>query len=475
MSDREHGGPEETPRRGRHRRRPDGAAPGTPHNGVPFEPRDGGPQDRWQQPHPGSPQPGGSWQPPVDGSHGDGRHVNGGPVNGNRINGSPINGSPVNGSPVNGSHMNGSVSGNGVPAMGRPLPPRVPQPATTPVAGAEEAPDLMAVQSDDALIDALSRGYGGGGGGGGEDDRIAAMLAVWKAEVDADPIPELVDTDTALATIMAVTGGPIDVDTTVFPVVRPGADLVATGPQGAVGGDGPAQDSGGTVTPMRPSRRPGKRARHLVPLAGAAALIVVAVTGVSIGAHGAQPGDALFGVTQVLYTETAQSRQAAVDAQAGIVAVKESLAAGDTSGAAQQLTTVEQLMPKVKPEDGAPVLEANQRFLTAKLQETPAGQKADPEAPLRDGTPAPEPPKIPGKPSTPTSPSAPPGGSVTSTPTAPPTTSEPPPSTTTSPTTTQSPSGTVKPTSEGQPDSSSTTSGMGSTVTSDRTPVTPPS
>ncbi|MBN9108726.1 MAG: hypothetical protein J0I34_08070 [Pseudonocardia sp.] len=464
MSDREQGGPEETPRRGRHRR-PDGAPPngfslngvpdsGTPGgrahgNGAPAAPGSG---DSWFDPGPraqGPQGPQGPWQQPANGSH---------------VNGSPHNGYD-NGSHTNGRHVNGS----GGPAMGRPLPPRVPHPAVTPAAGAEEAPDLMAVQSDDALIDALARGYGGGDGGG-EDDRIAAMLAAWKAEVDADPIPELVDTDTALATIMAVTGGPIDVDTTVFPAVP--ADVEATGPRGAVGAE--AEDVAATVTPMRRSRRPGKRARHLVPLAGAAALIVVAVTGVSIGAHSAQPGDALFGVTEVLYTETAQSRQAAVDAQAGIVAVKESLASGDTSGAAAQLTNVETLMAKVKPEDGAPVLQANQRFLTMKLQETPAGQKADPEAPLRDGTPAPAPPSIPGKPSTPTSPSTP-GGSVTSTPSAPPTTSTRPPSTTTAPTTTQSPSGTVRPTSEGQPDPSSTTSGMGSTSTSDRTPVTQPS
>lgn len=460
MSDRESGGPEETPRRGRHRR-PDGAPPnGFPLNGVPNggAPGSGQPSngDSWFDPGPRAQGPQGPWQQPTNGSH----------ANGSPRNGSYTNGSHVNGSSGNGRHVNGS----GRPAMGRPLPPRVPQPAVTPAAGAEEAPDLMAVQSDDALIDALSRGYGGGGGGG-EDDRIAAMLAAWKAEVDADPIPELVDTDTALATIMAVTGGPIDVDTTVFPVVT--ADSAVTGPQDAVGGAA-EEGAGATVTPMRRSKRPGKRARHLVPLAGAAALIVVAVTGVSIGAHSAQPGDALFGVTQVLYTETAQSRQAAVDAQAGIVKVKESLASGDTSGAAAQLTDVETLMAKVKPEDGAPVLQANQRFLTMKLQETPAGQKADPEAPLRDGTPAPAPPSIPGKPSTPTSPSTP-GGSVTSTPSAPPTTSTQPPSTTTAPTTTQSPSGTVRPTSEGQPDPSSTTSGMGSTSTSDATSASRPS
>src|SRR5690348_15773066 len=66
--------------------------------------------------------------------------------------------------------------------------------------------DLVAVQSDDELITALSAGFqvsgsGAGHGGFGSDDRVAALLAAWKAEVDAEPVPGLVDLDAAVAAV----------------------------------------------------------------------------------------------------------------------------------------------------------------------------------------------------------------------------------------------------------------------------------
>jgi hypothetical protein len=327
----------------------------------------------------------------------------------------------------NGSSTNGRTPGNGVRPPGthaRPMPlRRVAEPVDEPV-------DLMSVQADDELISALSAGMAvsaPGVGGYDDDDRFVAMLAAWKAEVDSEPIPELVDVDTAMATIMAA---------------------------------------------GRPAKPVGRRARHLVPLAAAAALIVFAVTGVSLGAHSALPGDTLFGVTEVLYTETAQSRQAAVDAQAGISQVNESLREGDTATAAQQLTAIEELMAKVKPEDGAPSLVATQQFLTAKLQETPAGVPTDPEAPLRNGTPRPAPPKIPGKPSRPggVGPSRPDSstsssGSASVTPSADPALAGIPVSTTATAPTQPAPESSLtpspKPTTEGRPDPTTTTSGLG--------------
>ncbi|GEL16227.1 anti-sigma-D factor RsdA [Pseudonocardia asaccharolytica] len=320
---------------------------------------------------------------------------------------------------------------NGVPVEDMPVQP-VPLEDV-----AEEPIDLVAVQADNELIDALAAGLPlsePGLDGYDDDDRFVAMLAAWKAEVDAEPIPELVDTETAVATIAAA------------------------------------------------SRPPRRRARHLVPLAAAAALIVFAVTGVSLGAHNAHPGDPLFGVTQVLYREIAQSRQAAVEAEAGISAVNLSLARGETGKAAQQLTTIEQLVDKVKPEDGAAALAATQRFLSAKLQETPAGMPTDPQAPLKDGTPRPALPDIDGDagPTTSVRPGTTTPGTSTTAPTTgpstsptvdprilgvPPTTSSPAP-----PTGTPSPS--PKPTTEGRPDPTTPTgqgevptSGSGSTTT----------
>ena len=80
---------------------------------------------------------------------------------------------------------------------------RVPvRPRPTP---SDEPIDLVAVQADDELINALSAGPGGVRGrrpaGYDADDRVAAMLAAWRAEVDAEPIPELVDMDPAVAAV----------------------------------------------------------------------------------------------------------------------------------------------------------------------------------------------------------------------------------------------------------------------------------
>src|SRR3954468_19006050 len=121
--------------------------------------------------------------------------------------------------------------------------------------------DLVAVQTDDELINTLSAGFtvsgsgsstGGYAGGFGSDDRIAAVLAAWKAEVDAEPVPELVDLDTAVAAVRA-------------------------------------------------ARPRSARFRHLAPVAAAAAFIVLVAGGVSVGSYSAQPQDTLWPVTQVVF------------------------------------------------------------------------------------------------------------------------------------------------------------------------------
>ncbi|WP_214367206.1 anti-sigma-D factor RsdA [Pseudonocardia sp. H11422] len=232
----------------------------------------------------------------------------------------------------NPDHPNGA---NGVHPPGmRPRPVPIDEPV-----------DLVAVQADDELINALAAGMAvsaPGLDGYDDDDRVAAMLAAWKAEVDAEPIPDLIDTDTAVAAI-ASTG-----------------------------------------------RTRGRRARHLIPLAGAAALIVFAFAGVSVGAHSAHPGDTLWGVSKVLYSERAESVEAAATVQVKLEKVRTALAAGKTAEAAVELAEAKPLLTSVRPEEGAPQLSEQQEFLAAKLSETPAGTPTDPKAPLRSGTPAPE-------------------------------------------------------------------------------------
>lgn len=202
--------------------------------------------------------------------------------------------------------------------------------------GAEPV-DLMAVQADDELINALSAGMSvtaPGHGGYDADDHVAAILAAWKADVDADPIPELVDLDTAVATVRAA------------------------------------------------SRPASGRARHLAPVAAAAAFIVLAIGGLSVGSYSAQPDDALWAMSKVLYSERAQSVEAAARVETHITAAKQALVEGKPEVAAQELQMAGTDLAVVRPEEGLTELAEVQDFLVAKAAETPTGKPTDPGSPL---------------------------------------------------------------------------------------------
>lgn len=62
--------------------------------------------------------------------------------------------------------------------------------------------DLSAVQADDLLLDSLGSALPGTAGHL-VDDELNALLVGWRNDVEAPDIPDLVDTDTAIATIKA--------------------------------------------------------------------------------------------------------------------------------------------------------------------------------------------------------------------------------------------------------------------------------
>lgn len=265
---------------------------------------------------------------------------------------------PTNGGAGHGHGPNGRNGGHhggrphGVPNRPIPFPAGGRQGGSRPEFDddfADEPLDLVAVQADDELINALAAGMtvsAPGRHGYDADDKVVAMLAAWKAEVADEPIPQLVDLDTAVAAI----------------------------------------ESGSSA------KRPSSRRRHLIPLAGAAALLVFSIAGVSIGAQSADPGDTLFPVTQVLYKEAADSKVAKAEVQTRIQQVNAKLRSGDTVGAQQDLAALAPLMEQIRPEEGKTYLASEQTFLAAKAAETPPGVPVDPQAPLQNGTPRPKPP-----------------------------------------------------------------------------------
>ncbi|WP_232663814.1 anti-sigma-D factor RsdA [Pseudonocardia sp. TRM90224] len=202
----------------------------------------------------------------------------------------------------------------------------------------DEPVDLVAVQADDELINALGAGMAvsaPGFGGYDADDHVAAILAAWRAEVESEPLPELVDIDTAIATI------------------------------------------------QKAARPRSRGIRHLAPVAAAAAFVVLAMGGLSVGSYNAQPGDALWGVSKVLYSERADSVEAAARVQDRIDNAKKALLNGDPALAAQELAEAEEDLGAIRPEEGQEELSEVQDFLAAKADETEPGESADLDAPLK--------------------------------------------------------------------------------------------
>jgi len=238
---------------------------------------------------------------------------------------------------------NGSNGSNGKGVQGRvDLPTR-----PLPVDVAEGPVDLVAVQADDELVNALGAGaavtYGDRVPGSDpdlrrhRDERLVTMLAAWRAEIEAEPIPELVDLDTAVAAVV----------------------------------------SGMKADAVTARRKRADRLRHLAPLAAAAAIIVAAVSGVGLGSQDAVPGDVLWPIQKVVNPDRAESVETKLVVESRLETVRTALSTGDTETAARELQAISTEISEVRSEEGQPQLLQEQEFLTAKLAETPPGTPAD--------------------------------------------------------------------------------------------------
>ncbi|WP_439661852.1 anti-sigma-D factor RsdA [Lentzea sp. HUAS TT2] len=234
------------------------------------------------------------------------------------------------------------------------------------------ADDLSAVQADDRLLDALGSATPGAAGSLGDDD-LNALLLAWRNEVETEPFGELVDTDTAIATIQAA---------------RP---------------------------------QPVSRHRFLIPLASAAAVIAIAFTGVSLVARDAQPGDALWGLTQVLYSEHAKSIEAAAIINTDLESARLALREGKVNEAREKLNKIEASLGSVSTADGKQQLEEKHKELEKELDTNTS------TAPPTPTTPPVTQPSQPSQPST--TPSTPSTEPSTTQPSTPPSSETPPPPT----------------------------------------------
>lgn len=192
--------------------------------------------------------------------------------------------------------------------------------------------DLAALQADDALLDLIGSG---GHTPSDSDDELTRVLAAWRREVHAEPIKEVVDTSTAMSVIRAA------------------------------------------------ARRPAQRRNPVYgSAAAAAAVLVIAFSGVGLVAKSAQPGDHLWGVTQVLYSDYARSVETAAAVRTELDEAKVALNQGHPERARAALAHVQQQLPAVGESEGHTDLSALRRQLEQRLNEPPeTGQAKPPQGP----------------------------------------------------------------------------------------------
>jgi anti-sigma-D factor RsdA-like protein len=230
---------------------------------------------------------------------------------------------------------------------------------------AEFAADLSAVQADDALLDALGGSDPALADGLG-DQELNALLVAWRRDIDSEPLAELVDVDTAVRTVS-------------------------------------------TAVLAKRHSSSGRRRRLLVPVAVAAAVLAIAFTGTGLAARSAEPGDTLWGLAKVLYSDHTRSVEAAANAKLDLEKANLALAGGNLDAARQALQDAQAALSQVSDEDNRNQLMEQHRQLAAQLQ--------NPEAPVQGPIQTSQPQVPPGASSTPTPPPA-----TSETPTPPPTT-----------------------------------------------------
>jgi hypothetical protein len=206
--------------------------------------------------------------------------------------------------------------------------------------------DLAAVQADDALLDLIGQDQFGQDQFGqaqigraqfgraeyppsGADDELTRVLAAWRREVRAAPFAELVDTNTAVAVIRAA-GRPV------------------------------------------PRRNP-----VFGSIAAAAAVLVIGFSAVGLVAKSAQPGDRLWGVTQVLYSDYARSVETAAAVRTELNEAKTALNEGNPERARASLQRVQKQLPVIGEAEGRTDLTARHRQLEQMLNGSPDAGSAN--------------------------------------------------------------------------------------------------
>jgi hypothetical protein len=201
--------------------------------------------------------------------------------------------------------------------------------------------DLLSIRADDELLDALASGLTSFTGSEGrhalgvapglddninDDQQMLALLAAWRDEVRDEPIPELISVEDASEVIVA--GYRIE----------------------------------------RPRRR-------LMSVAAAAAVVVIGLSGVALGAGSAKPGDALWGVSKALNGNRATSLEAAQQVTVTLASVRQALADGRVAEAQAKLASIAPELNKVTDQQTKQHLADTQANLVQTVGQAKEGEK----------------------------------------------------------------------------------------------------
>ncbi|WP_051581470.1 anti-sigma-D factor RsdA [Pseudonocardia acaciae] len=200
--------------------------------------------------------------------------------------------------------------------------------------------DLLAIRADDELLDALAAGRTIGGGpsiagldhrfdsGYNDDQQVLAMLQAWRTDVESEPFPEMISIEEASEAIVA-------------------------------------------------GQRAARPRRRLVPVAAAAAVAVMALSGVAIGASTAQPGDPLWGVSSLLNPNRAKSVEAADRVNVALATAQQALAEGRPADARAALAGVAPDLEHVREQQRREELTRRSENLLDVADNTKDGERVD--------------------------------------------------------------------------------------------------
>lgn len=200
--------------------------------------------------------------------------------------------------------------------------------------GGDSGPvDLVAVRRDDAFIDAI-RGDGPIATDDAEQYQLALLLANWRAEIVAQTLPS-----------------------------GPSLDEVA---------DAVDQEILASSMSRRSAGSSGRRLGFLRPIAGAAAAVAVVLGGLVVISYNSAPGDPLWSVKSVVFSQQADSTVAQLDTSSKLQKAEDLIASGDASS----VQAVQELLDNASSTSGS-VIDAGQRselemWLARLLQELQA-------------------------------------------------------------------------------------------------------